>query len=69
MQEKLRASLSGALSERAQRNTRLVREVGRQRLTEFLQKWLVEKFSDGGQFHVKVIFPEERPAPPPDPKL
>jgi hypothetical protein len=46
------------------KNTALVREIGRQRLADFVEKWLAEKFSDGGEFHVKVIFPEERPAVP-----
>jgi hypothetical protein len=64
VKDKLRASLTGVLRERAVKNTALVREIGRQRLADFVQKWLAEKFSDGGEFHVKVIFPEERPAVP-----
>ncbi|HEV7869533.1 MAG TPA: hypothetical protein VGO90_17720, partial [Chthoniobacteraceae bacterium] len=64
VKDKLRASLTGVLRERAVKNTALVREIGRQRLADFVEKWLAEKFSDGGEFHVKVIFPEERPAVP-----
>ena len=62
--DKLKQSLTGALQERAAQNTRLVREVGRQRLADFVEKWLAEKFSDGGQFHVKVVFPDERVSTP-----
>jgi hypothetical protein len=69
VREKLRASLTAALATRARQNTRLVREVGRQRLTDFVQKWLAEKFSDGQQFQVKVIFPDERPTISPPPTL
>jgi hypothetical protein len=29
-------------------------------LTAFVEKWLAEKFSDGAQFQVKVVFPDER---------
>jgi len=27
------------------------------------KKWLANAFSDGGAFHVKVVFPDERPQP------
>ena len=58
--EKLRQSLTDSLKERSVKNIGLVREVGRQRLAAFVEKWFAEKFSDGGRFHVKVIFPDER---------
>jgi hypothetical protein len=58
--ERLRASLTAALNERALQNTHLVREVGRQRLATFVEKWLSEKFTDGGRYHVKVVFADER---------
>ncbi len=58
--DKLRQSLTESLKDRSVQNTRLVREVGRQRLADFVEKWLAEKFTDGGRFHVKVIFPDER---------
>lgn len=64
VRERLKDSLSGALADRARKNTALVRELGRQRLTEFVEKWLAEKFSEGGELQVKVIFPEERPLSP-----
>ena len=65
--ERLRQSLTAALNERAAQNINLVREIGRVRIAAFVEQWLAGKFSDGGQFHVKVIFPDERPAAP-DPK-
>ncbi len=58
--DKLRQSLTESLKDRSVQNTKLVREVGRQRLADFVEKWLAEKFSDGGRFHVKVVFPDER---------
>lgn len=62
--ERLRESLSAALVERAAKNAGLVREVGRKRLAEFVEKWLAEKFSDGARMRVKVVFPDERPISP-----
>ena len=58
--ERLRQSLTESLKSRSMQNAELVREVGRQRLADFVEKWLSDKFSDGGRFHVKVIFPDER---------
>ena len=68
VRERLRESLSAALIERAAKNTGLVREVGRQRLAEFVEKWLAEKFSDGARLRVKVVFPDERPLSPEEKK-
>ena len=64
VRERLRETLSAVLRERAVKNTGLVREVGRQRLTQFVEKWLAEKFSDGRDLRVKVVFPDERPLSP-----
>lgn len=58
--DRLQKSLTAALQERAAKNTRLVREVGRQRLTDFVEKWLAARFSDGDRLRVKVVFPDER---------
>jgi len=68
VRDRLRESLSAALVERAAKNAGLVREVGRQRLAEFVEKWLVEKFSDGARLRVKVVFPAERPLSPEEKK-
>lgn len=64
VREHLREGLSRALADRAEKNSALVREVGRQRLTEFVEKWLAEKFRDGRELHVKIVFPEERTLTP-----
>ncbi len=64
VRERLKDTLSGALRKRAEKNAGLVREVGRQRLAEFVEKWLAEKFSDGRDLRVKVVFPDERPLSP-----
>ncbi len=68
VRDRLRESLSAALVERAAKNAGLVREVGRQRLAEFVEKWLAEKFSDGARLRVKVVFPAERPLSPEEKK-
>jgi hypothetical protein len=60
VKERLRGSLTEALARRAVDGTPLVREIGRQRLSEFVGKWLGDRFSDGRRFHVKIIFPDER---------
>ena len=64
VRERLKDTLTGALRKRAAKNTGLVRETGRQRLAEFVEKWLAEKFSDGRDLRVKVVFPDERPLSP-----
>ena len=64
VRDRLKDTLSGALRQRAVKNAGLVREVGRQRLAEFVEKWLAEKFSDGRDLRVKVVFPDERPLSP-----
>jgi len=68
VRERLRESLSAALLQRAEKNAGLVREVGRQKLTEFVQQWLAEKFADGRDLRVKVVFPDERPLSPAEQK-
>lgn len=64
VRERLKDSLSAALRERAGKNAGLVREVGRRKLTQFVEKWLARNFSDGGELRVKVVFPDERPLTP-----
>ena len=64
VRERLKDTLTGALRKRAVTNAALVRETGRQRLAEFVEKWLAEKFSDGHDLRVKVVFPDERPLSP-----
>jgi hypothetical protein len=64
VRERLRESLTATLRKRARENERLVREIGRQKVAEFVEKWLGEKFGDGRDYRVKVIFPEEVPVAP-----
>ena len=64
VRERLKDTLTGALRQRAEKNAGLVRETGRQRLAAFVEKWLAEKFSDGRELRVKVVFPDERPLSP-----
>jgi hypothetical protein len=59
VREHLKDGLSEALKDRAGRNISLVRETGRRRFAEFVEKWLAEKFTDGRGMHVKVVFPDE----------
>jgi hypothetical protein len=61
VRERLQGSLSAALRERAREHVPLVREIARRQVQTFVEKWLADSFSDGRDFHVKVIFPEERP--------
>ena len=64
VRERLRETLTGTLAKRARENISLVREIGRQKVAEFVEQWLREKFGDGKDYRVKVIFPDEEPAPP-----
>jgi hypothetical protein len=63
VRDRLQKTLSAALAERARTNEPLIREIARARCAEFFEKWLASRFDDGAQLQVKVIFPDERPAP------
>lgn len=62
VRDRLQSGLSAALKDRARENEKLVREIGRQRCAEFFEKWLATRYDDGARLHVKIIFPDERPA-------
>lgn len=62
VRERLRESLTETLRERARLNERLVREIGRQKVAEFVEQWLGEKFTDVRDYRIKVLFPDETPA-------
>jgi hypothetical protein len=64
VRDRLRESLSPTLRKRARENTDLVREIGRQKVAEFVEQWLIGKFGDGRDYRVKVIFPDEQPLTP-----
>jgi hypothetical protein len=64
VRERLRESLTATLRKRARKNGKLVREIGRQKVAEFVEQWLSEKFGDGRDYRVKVVFPDEVPVAP-----
>ena len=61
-QEHLKRSITGLVVLRAKENIPLVRETGRKQTTEFVEKWLRKAFTDGKDYPVKVVFPDE-PSP------
>jgi hypothetical protein len=61
VRERLRESLTATLRKRSRENERLVREICRQKVAGFVEQWLGEKFGDGGDYRVKVVFPDEVP--------
>lgn len=63
VRERLRESVTGRLARRAQNNTDLVRELARRQIGSFVEKWVAERFSDGKAYQIKVVFPDELPAP------
>lgn len=64
VRERLRERVTSSLSKRARNNLGLVREVARRQVADFVEKWLSEKFGDGRDYQVKVIFPDELPLTP-----
>jgi len=63
--EALRSGLTRMSLEKARQNIPLVREVGRHKAEEFVERWLETTFSDGRGYHAKVSFADEGPPPPP----
>jgi hypothetical protein len=64
VRERLRESLTATVGKRARLNEKLVREIGRQKVAEFVEQWLGEKFGDAKDYRVKVVFPDEVPVAP-----
>ena len=50
--------------QKPKQNVSLVREVGRRKTEEFVERWLARGFSDGSAYRVRVVFADEAPAPP-----
>jgi hypothetical protein len=66
-QERLRAQLTPLLERRAREHVPFVRETGRRKVEEFVDTWLVRRFTDGGEHRARVIFADEPAAATPRP--
>ena len=64
--EGLRRGLTEASRTRARANVALVREMGRRRIGEFVEKWLARTFSDAPSYKVVVLFADEVPRGKPE---
>ncbi len=64
VRERLRETFTMSLRKRARNNEALVREVSRREIASFVENWLSEKFGDGRDHTVKVVFPDELPPAP-----
>jgi len=60
--ERLRAGLTELSRARAREHVALVRDTGRVKLAEFVDRWLRQGFRDGGEYRARVRFADE-PAP------
>jgi len=63
----LKAGLTEMSKAKARQNVSLVREVGRRKTEDFVERWLVNGFSDGASYRARVVFADEGPALPADP--
>lgn len=55
----LKAGLTEMARVRAKESVPLVREVGRARIEDFVENWLMETYGDGGTYRVQVVFADE----------
>lgn len=62
--ESLKRSIASLVQWRAQQNIELVRAHARQQVAEFVERWLVRAYADGGNYAVKVFFADEKPPEP-----
>jgi hypothetical protein len=65
--DRLRSELTPLLDRRARQHVRLVREAGRRKVEAFVEAWLVQRFSDGGDLRARVVFGDEPAAATPRP--
>ncbi len=64
--EALQRGLTAMAAMRARRQVPLVRELGRRKLVEFVENWLLRSFTDGETIRVELVFAdEESPFGPP----
>jgi hypothetical protein len=61
--ERLRQGLTELARMRARAQIPLVRETGRRKVEEFVERWLKERFSDGEAHRARVLFGDEAEAP------
>ena len=66
---RLRAELTPLLDRRARQHVPLVREAGRRKVEAFVETWLVQRFTDGGDYRARVVFGDEVGAAPRAPAL
>jgi hypothetical protein len=59
--ERLRQGLSAMARLRAEQNVPLVRELGRRKTEDFVERWLLQRFSDARDHRVSVVFADELP--------
>lgn len=57
--ERLREGITHLSMRRAKDNIPLVRETGRREIERFVEVWLAERFVDGGDYVVDVVFRDE----------
>ena len=67
--DRLRAELTPLLERRAREHVPLVREAGRRKVEAFVETWLVQRFTDGGDYRARVVFGDEASAAPRAPAL
>lgn len=57
--ERLRGGITELGRVRAREHVGLVRDTGRVKIAEFVDRWLRERFADGGAYHTRVRFADE----------
>ncbi len=57
--ERLQAGLTELSRARAAQHVSLVRDTGRVKIAEFVERWLRERFDDGAAHRVRVSFVDE----------
>lgn len=60
VKRRLQDSLTTALHYRSVGHIPVVKETARRQVETFVEQWLAQSFSDGHDFHVQVLFPDER---------
>ena len=65
--DRLRSELTPLLGRRARQHVPFVRETGRRKVEAFVETWLVQRFTDGGDHRARVVFGDEPAAATPWP--